>query len=55
MLKEERHVHIDESGRKENGEKRRIWAFWAEKYAVFIIRENCGEGVLEETRGKEYI
>jgi transposase len=54
MLKGERHLHIDESGWKENGRKRRIWAFRAERYAVFIIRDSRGEGVLEEILGKEY-
>jgi hypothetical protein len=33
----EKHPHIDESGWKEGGEKRWVWAFRAEKYAVFII------------------
>jgi hypothetical protein len=53
-LKEEGHLHIDESGWKENGEKRWIWAFRADKYAVFIIRDSRGEGVLEEVLGAEY-
>jgi hypothetical protein len=50
-LRGERHLHIDESGWKENGEKRWIWAFRAEKYAVFIIRCSRGEDVLEEILG----
>jgi transposase len=53
-LKGESRLHIDESGWKENGEKRWIWAFRAEKYAVFIIRESRGEAVLEEILGKEW-
>jgi transposase len=53
-LKGENHLYIDERGWKENGGKRWIWAFRAEKYAVFIIRDSRGEGVLEEILGKEY-
>jgi transposase len=53
-LKGERHLHIDESGWKEKGKKRWIWAFRAGKYAVFIIRDSRGEGVLEEVLGKGY-
>jgi transposase len=53
-LKGEGHLHVDESGWKENGEKRWIWAFRAEKYAVFIIRGSRGEEVLEEALGKGY-
>ena len=50
-LKGEGRLHIDESGWKENGAKRWIWAFRAEKYAVFVIRESRGEEVLEEILG----
>jgi hypothetical protein len=53
-LKGEGHLHIDESGWKENGAKRWIWAFRAEKYAVFIIRGSRGEGVLEEVLGESF-
>jgi hypothetical protein len=49
-LSEERHLNRDESGWKEKGRKR--WAFRAEKYAVCIIRETCGEQVLEEILGR---
>jgi hypothetical protein len=45
---------IDGSGWKENGEKRWIWAFRAEKYAIFIICGSRGEAVPEEVPGKEY-
>jgi transposase len=53
-LKGEEHLHIDESGWKENGKRRWIWAYRAEKYAVFIIHESRGEKVLEEVLGKGY-
>jgi hypothetical protein len=53
-LEGESHLHIDESGWKEGGEKRWIWAFRAEKYALFIIRGSRGEEVLEEVLGKGY-
>jgi transposase len=39
-LQGEQHLHIDESGWKENGAKRWIWAFWGEQYAVFSIRDS---------------
>jgi transposase len=50
-LSREPHLYIDESGWKENGEKRWIWAFRTGKYAVFIIRGSRGAGVLEEVLG----
>jgi transposase len=53
-LSEERHLNIDESGWKEKGRKRWTWAFRAEKYAVFIIRESRGEKVLEEIPGTAF-
>jgi transposase len=53
-LSGERHLHIDESGWKEEGEKRWIWAFRAEKYAVFIIRDSREEDVLEEILGRSF-
>jgi transposase len=53
-LSGEGHLHIDESGWKEKGEKRWIWAFRAERYAVFIIRGSRGEGVLEEVLGETF-
>jgi hypothetical protein len=53
-LEVERHLHIDESGWKEEGKKRWIWAFRAEKHAVFIIRESRREVVVEEVLGKEF-
>jgi transposase len=53
-LKGEMHLYVDESGWKENGEKRWIWAFRAKKYAVFIIRGSRGETVLEDILGKAF-
>jgi transposase len=53
-LRGERHLNIDESGWKEKGRKRWTGAFWAEQYAVFIIRESRGEGVLEAIRGRAF-
>ena len=53
-LRGERHLHIDESGWKEGGKKRWIWAFRAKKYAVFVIRGRRGEEVLEEILGLSF-
>jgi transposase len=50
----EGHLHIDESGWKENGKKRWIWAFRAKRYAVFLIRDSRKEEVLEDVLGKGY-
>jgi hypothetical protein len=52
-LKGEGHLHIEENGWKENGKERWIWVFLAKRYAVFLIRERCGEVELEEVLGKE--
>jgi hypothetical protein len=53
-LKAEGQLHRDESGWKENGEKRWIGAFRAKKYAVFVIRDSRREKVLEEILGKGF-
>jgi transposase len=53
-LSGEKHLYRDESGWKEGGEKRWTWAFRAEKYAVCIIRDSRGEGVLEEILGTAF-
>jgi transposase len=50
-LRGEGHLHIDESGWKEGGGKRWVWAFRAKRYAVFVIRASRGEEVLEEILG----
>jgi hypothetical protein len=44
----EGHLHIDESGWKENGKKRWIWTFRAKRYAVFLIRDSRKEEVNKE-------
>jgi hypothetical protein len=43
QLPREKHLHIDETGRKENGEKRWIWVFKAMFYAVFSITHSRSE------------
>jgi hypothetical protein len=53
-LSGEEHLYIDGSGWKGKGEKRWAGAFRAEKYAVFIIRDSRGEGVLEEIPGTAF-
>jgi hypothetical protein len=53
-LKREGHPHINGSGWKERGEKRRVWVFRAERYAVFIIRGNRWETVPGEVLGKKF-
>jgi transposase len=53
-LATERHLHIDETGWKEKGEKRWIWAFRGGTYAVFVIKDTRAESVLEEILGNMY-
>jgi transposase len=48
------HIHIDETGWKENGKRRWIWAFKTNRYAVFRIKATRGEVVLEDTLGKSF-
>jgi hypothetical protein len=50
----EKHLHIDETGWKENGEKLWIWAFRAMKYAVFTIENSRACNVLDEVLGKNF-
>jgi transposase len=49
-----KHLHIDETGWKENGQKRWIWAFRANKYAFFVIKDTRATIVLEEILGLDF-
>ena len=53
-LPEEKHLHIDETGGKENGDKRWNWCFRAEKFTVFHINKSRGSEVLEKILGKDF-
>ena len=54
QLSKEKHLHIDESGWKENGEKCWGWVFKSVIYAVFYITHSRSESVLEEMLGKGF-
>jgi hypothetical protein len=54
QLVNEGHLNIDETGWKENGEKRWIWAFRAKKYAVFVIEKSRATEVLIGILGQDF-
>jgi hypothetical protein len=51
-LPQEAHIHLDETGWKENGKRRWIWAFKTNRYAIFRIKATRGE--VEDTLGKSF-
>jgi len=53
-LSREAHIHIDETGWKQNGKRRWIWVFKTNRYAVFRVKASRGEVVLEDTLGKSF-
>jgi transposase len=48
------HLHIDETGGKENGEKRWTWSLRAANFTVFHVDPSRGSIVLENLLGKDY-
>jgi hypothetical protein len=54
QLADEKQLNIDETGWKENGEKRWIWAFRAKKYAVFVIEKSRATEVLIGILGQDF-
>jgi transposase len=53
-LPDEKHLHVDETGSKENGQKRWIWCFRAGKCTVFRVDPSRGSIVLDNLLGKNY-
>jgi transposase len=53
-LPNEKHVHSDETGWKENGERRWIWCFRTQQFVVFHISHSRGCMVLEELLGLDF-
>lgn len=53
-IQNEEHVHLDETGSKENGKKRWIWAGRATTFTVFKVDPSRGSEVLTELLGKEF-
>ena len=53
-LPHEKHLHIDETGGKENGEKRWTWLLRALDFTVFHINPSRGSIVLENLLGTDF-
>jgi transposase len=54
QLPKEEHLHIDETGHKENGKLGWTWCFRAPKFTLFHINKSRGSVVLEKFLGKDY-
>ena len=54
LLPDENHLHIDETGSKENGLKRWIWCFRAGRFTGFRVDPSRGSIVLENLLGMDY-
>jgi transposase len=53
-LPEQKHLHIDETGGKENGKKRWNWCMRGDRFTVFSIDSSRASAVLERLLGKDY-
>lgn len=53
-LPHEKHLHIDETGSKENGKKRWTWCLRSPELTVFHINPSRGSVVLENILGLDY-
>ena len=53
-LPQEKHLHVDETGGKENGKKSWNWCFRGEELTVFHIDPSRGSSVLENLLGTDY-
>jgi len=54
QLPKEPHLHVDESGHKENGTLGWTWCFCGKKFTLFHIDKSRGSVVLEDLLGKQY-
>ena len=55
QLPKEKHLHIDETGGKENGVKRWNWCFRGKEITVFRVAQSRGSSVLEKILGIGYV
>lgn len=53
-LPKEPHLHVDETGNKESGEKRWTWCFRSPEWTVFHVDPSRGSVVLENLLGLDY-
>jgi transposase len=54
QLPKETHLHVDESGHKENGKLGWTWCFRGKQFTLFHIDKSRGSIVLENLLGKSY-
>jgi transposase len=54
QLPVEEHLHVDETGHKENGVRHWTWCFRSKRFTLFHIDESRGSIVLEELLGLNY-
>ncbi len=54
LLPDEKHLHVDETGGNENGEKRRARCFCTENMTLFHMDPSRGSVVLEKLLGLDY-
>jgi len=54
QLRKEKHLHSDETGGKENGERRWTWCFRAKGFTVFRVDPSRGSDVLKEVLGEDF-
>jgi len=54
QLPNEESIHIDETGGKENGDRRWIWCFRSRQFTLFRIDVSRGHIVLKEVLGTDY-
>ena len=54
QLREETHLHSDETGGKENGERRWTWCLRAKDFTVFHIDPSRSSDVLQAILGKDF-
>lgn len=53
-IKQLRHVHVDETGWRVNGENRWLWDFIGEKVALYGINKHRSSEVAKETLGEDF-
>lgn len=54
ILRSEKHLNVDETGHKNNGDRMQTWCFRAALYTLFKIDKSRGSDVLIDVLGKEF-
>ena len=55
LLKQQRHLYIDETSFKKNGKLQWAWCFVSEFFTIFKIESSRGSKVLHETLGDDFL